>query len=148
MPAPGFGRAAGLALPLLLLPAACQLTPPSPPVAPTVLPVVENWRASARPADIDLIARIEAAWDEALARASGRTVASRLAAAGPPLDRSAAMPRAAPPPGSYRCRLARLGAGAGRSAVRRFPVHFCYVGVEGALLSFAKQTGERIEGYL
>ncbi|MGE0179435.1 MAG: DUF4893 domain-containing protein [Sphingomonas sp.] len=120
-----------------------------PPPAATVLPVVENWRASARPADIDRIARIEAAWDEALARARGRALAIRIAAAGAALDRSAAMPRAAPPPGSYRCRLSRLGAAPGVRAVQRFPAHFCHVGVEGALLSFAKQTGsERMEGYL
>lgn len=58
------------------------------------------------------------------------------------------MPRAAPPPGSYRCRVARLGSEPGPRAVQRFPVHFCHVGVEGALLSFTKQTGERLEGYL
>jgi hypothetical protein len=145
---PGSRRARATLL-LSGLVAACQLPPPSPPAAPAVLPVGENWRASARPADIDRVARIEAAWDEALARARGRALANRLAAAGSALDRSAALPRAAPPPGSYRCRLARLGAASGPRAVQRFPVHFCHVGTEGALLSFAKQTGsERLEGYL
>ena len=143
------GLAARLSLPLTLALAACQLPPPAPPAAPSALSVVENWRASARPGDVDRLARIEAAWDEALARARGRPLANRLAAAGSAVDRSAAMPRPAPPPGPYHCRLWRLGAGPGASAVQRFPVHFCYVGGEGALLSFAKQTGsERIEGYL
>ena len=61
--------------------------------------------------------------------------------AGP--KRRSALP--APPPGPYRCRVWRLAEG---RAPRRFPAHFCYVGVEGALLSFAKQTGdERWAGY-
>ena len=63
----------------------------------------------------------------------------------PVLDRSAAQPWPAPPPGSYRCRVWRLAEG---RAPRRFPAQFCHVGVEGALLSFAKQTGdERWAGY-
>ena len=120
--------------PILLALAACQLAPPSPPSAAPVLPVGENWRAIATPADADRIARLDAAW--AAVRSGGSPV----------LDRSAALAWPAPPPGSYRCRVWRLAQG---RAARRFPAHFCHVGVEGALLSFAKQTGdERWAGYL
>jgi hypothetical protein len=125
----GPARPALLALAL----AGCQLPPPAPPSAAPVLPVGENWRAIASPADADRITRFDAAW------------AAARSAAPPVLDRSAAQPFPAPPPGSYRCRVWRLGEG---RATRRFPAQFCYVGVEGALLSFAKQTGdERWAGY-
>jgi Domain of unknown function (DUF4893) len=120
-------------LPVLLALAGCQLAPPLPPSAAPALPVGENWRAIASPADADRIARLDAAWEAARPGAS------------PVLDRAAAQAWPAPPPGSYRCRVWRVAAG--RTA-RRFPAQFCHVGVEGALLSFAKQTGdERWAGY-
>lgn len=120
-------------LPILLAVAGCQLAPPLPPSTAPALPVGENWRAIASPADADRIARLDAAW--AAARSGGS----------PALDRAAAQPWPAPPPGSYRCRVWRLAEG---RAPRRFPAQFCHVGVEGALLSFAKQTGdERWAGY-
>lgn len=119
--------------PLALALAGCQLTPPSPPSAAPVLPVGENWRAIISPADADRLTRLDAAWQAA--RAGGSPV----------LERNAALAWPAPPPGSYRCRVWRLAEG---RAPRRFPAQFCYVGVEGALLSFAKQTGdERWAGY-
>lgn len=120
--------------PVLLALAGCQLAPPSPPSAAPVLPVGENWRAIATPADADRIARLDAAW--AAVRSGGSPV----------LERAAAQAWPAPPPGSYRCRVWRLAQG---RAARRFPAQFCHIGVEGALLSFAKQTGdERWAGYL
>lgn len=121
-------------LALLLALAGCQLAPPSPPSAAPVLPVGENWRAIISAADADRLARLDAAWTAV--RAGG----------GPLLERGAAQPWPAPPPGSYRCRVWRLAEG---RAPRSFPAQFCYVGTEGALLSFAKQTGdERWAGYL
>lgn len=123
-----------LLLPLALALAGCQLTPPSPPGAAPVLPVGENWRAIVSPADADRLARLDAAW--AAVRSGGS----------PALDRASAEPWPALPPGSYRCRVWRLMAG---RAPRAYAPQFCYVGVEGALLSFAKQTGdERWAGYL
>ncbi len=117
---------------LALTLAGCQLTPPLPPGAAPLLPVGENWRAIVSPADADRLTRLDAAWEAARAGAS------------PPLLRDAGL-WPAPPPGSYRCRVWRLAEG---RAARRFPAQFCHVGIEGALLSFAKQTGdERWAGY-
>jgi hypothetical protein len=117
----------------LLALSGCQLAPPLPPSAAPVLPVGENWRAIASAADADRIARLDAAWDTARAGPS------------PVLDRAAAQAWPAPPPGSYRCRVWRLVEG---RAARRFPAQFCHIGLEGVLLSFAKQTGdERWAGY-
>ncbi|MGQ0659934.1 DUF4893 domain-containing protein [Sphingosinicella sp.] len=126
---PGSLRLSFLALALT----GCQLTPPLPPSAAPVLPVGENWRAIVSPADADRLARLDAAW------------AATRAGASPLLAREAAGLWPAPPPGSYRCRVWRLAEG---RAPRRFPAQFCHVGVEGALLSFAKQSGdERWAGY-
>lgn len=123
-----------LALALTALLAACQLPPPAPPPV-AVQPAAESWRNVARPADI---ARIE-----------GIAAMPRPPAARALLAPDAALPRASPPPGSYQCRVTRVGAGTGRRALIRYPVYFCYVGVAGAWLSFAKQTGaERFDGYL
>ncbi len=118
---------------LALTLAGCQLTPPLPPGAAPMLPIGENWRAIVSTADADRLARFDAAW---------ATVSGGVS---PLLGREGAGRWPAPPPGSYRCRVWRL---AGGRAPRRFPAQFCHVGVEGALLSFAKQTGdERWAGY-
>lgn len=119
--------------PVALVLAGCQLAPPLPPSAAPVLPVGENWRAIISPADADRLARLDPAWQAARGGDA------------PLLGRNAALAWPAPPPGSYRCRVWRLGE---NRPPRRFPAQFCHVGVEGALLSFAKQTGdERWSGY-
>ena len=119
--------------PAALALAGCQLAPPSPPSAAPVLPIGENWRAIISPADADRLARLDTAWEGS--RSGGSPV----------LARNSVQPWPAPPPGSYRCRVWRLAEG---RAPRRFPAQFCHIGVEGALLSFAKQTGdERWAGY-
>ena len=62
----------------------------------------------------------------------------------------AALPRPAPTPGSYNCRLVRLGKTDARSPVFvKFKPFFCYVEAEGDLLTIVKQTGsERPAGRL
>ena len=66
------------------------------------------------------------------------------------LDPAAALPRPAPTPGSYSCRLVRVGnAVRSGTAFERFKSAYCYVEVEGDLLSIVKQTGrERPSGRL
>jgi hypothetical protein len=134
---------------------ACQTTAPPPPPAqappPAVaeVPVGENWRAVIRSADMVRLNRLDAAWTAGLAEARARRFTAQIAAAGALLAPAAAQPRASPPPGSYQCRLIRLGAGPDRRAFTAYPSYFCHVGVEGELLSFTKQTGsERPGGYL
>ncbi len=54
------------------------------------------------------------------------------------------MPRPAPTPGSYNCRLIKLGkASAKGPAFERFKPFFCYVEVEENLLTIVKQTGSQ-----
>lgn len=131
-----------LAVPTCL--AACQTPAPAPPSATP--PGSPQWQRLILPADRDRLDRLDTAWREGLETARSRGFGSRVRALGPSLEPGAALPRAVPPPGSYRCRLARLG---GERGFAMFPSHFCHVGVEGALLSFTKQGGsERAGGYL
>lgn len=107
-----------------------------------------GWRGIAAPDDIERLAGVDIAWDEALARARESGLSDEVEAEGALLDPAAALPRPAPAPGSYTCRVLRFG-GPGRAAFRAYPPFFCYVGVEDELLALTKQTGtERPGGYL
>lgn len=97
-----------------------------------------DWRNVATPADRDRVERVGEAWAPALARARAGGFADEIKAEGPLLDPQAALPRAAPSPGSYRCRMLKLG---GSIGFRAFPPYFCYVEAEGPLLILDKQTG-------
>jgi hypothetical protein len=136
-----------LAASLLLL-AACA-TPEAVPVPDVVAiePAPEGWRAVALPEDGERIDGIERAWEQALSQARSRGFAGLLRREGALLDPAAALPRAAPPPGPYWCRLIRFGAG--RRAVVAYQRYFCHVVVEGEQLSLTKEDGsERPGGYL
>ena len=144
--------AAGLAALAALLLSGCQAAPAGKRPSVTLAdPVSEApWRKIASAEDAGRLDRLGYAWSEALAEAR-RGSARQVAAEGPLLDPAAALPRAAPAPGSYRCRLIRLGAAAGRRVkpYRAYSPFFCHVGVEGELLSITKQTGsQRPGGYL
>jgi len=138
-------RAAAALLLLALLLAACRTPPPTPP-PPAERPRAEDWRALVLAADRDRLDRLDAAWREGLAEARAGRFGAQLRALGSLLDAGAGLPRAAPPPGPYRCRMVRLGAGPSRAAFTLYPDFFCHVGVEGALLSFTKQTGSDLPG--
>ena len=107
------------------------------------------WEGVATDADEDRISRIGLAWQSALADARRRH-ARDIAAEGPLLQPRSALPRPAPTPGSYNCRLVKLGSTTTRvPAFEKFKPFFCYVEVEGDLLTIVKQTGsERPAGRL
>ncbi len=109
-----------------------------------------GWRDILHPADDERILDLDRAWASALDQARRGGFARRVANEGPLLDPEAALPRAAPAPGSYRCRLIRIRPGSRR--IRAFTVrgpYFCHVGADTAMLSLTQQTGsERPGGYL
>ncbi len=147
--------ARGLTIALLSLPiAACQTRPvPAPPPEPAPMvaepPVNQNWRRVALAEDIARLDALADAWQRGLAAARNGRFNSAITAAGALLDPAAGLPRAEPPPGPYRCRVTRLGAGPRRQALTVYPVYFCHVVVEGDSLAFAKQDGaDRPGGYL
>jgi hypothetical protein len=110
----------------------------------------EPWRRVSTLKDEQILGRLPVAWAEALAQARKAGFARGIARETQLLEPSGALPRPAPSPGAYNCRLFTLGARApqrkafvaGRSA-------FCFVGVENGQLSFtADLLPNRIGGYL
>ena len=103
----------------------------------------ELWRGIATDADEQRIARLGLAWQEALQDAQ-QGFAREIEAEGALLRPRGALPRPQPTPGSYNCRLIKLGkAEASAPAFERFKPFFCYVEVEADLLTIVKQTGSQ-----
>ena len=106
-------------------------------------PKSDLWKQVATDADEDRLSRLDAAWSSALADAA-KTAAGEIRREGALLQAGAALPRPAPTPGSYNCRLIKLGKAAPKSkAYESFKPFFCYVEVEGDLLTIVKQTGSQ-----
>lgn len=128
--------------------AGCQTPrPAAPSVVVETTPQVATWRTILTPVDLDRLQRADQAWTRALADARRAGFNRRITSEGDLFDAQAALPRATLPPGSYRCRAFRFGGGSGRSsAFGSQGPFFCYVGVEGAILSFTQQTGTRRPG--
>jgi hypothetical protein len=136
------------ALTALALLAACETKPKPPPgMKPTVevgAPLKsEAWKAVATAADEDRLSRLGLAWREALDEAK-RTNAADIRREGKLLMPRASLPRPAPTPGSYNCRLIKLGKATPKGrAYESFKPFFCYVEVEDELLTIVKQTGSQ-----
>jgi Domain of unknown function (DUF4893) len=134
-------------LPATLAAAACQTVPPAPKGAPPSVTVeeAEPWRGIASPRDAAALDSLGAGWDRALAAARTAGLSRRVAAEGALLRRHAGLARAAPAPGTYRCRYVRLGARRWTASAQAF----CYVGVVAGQLSLATEIrGLRLGGYL
>ena len=146
---PDFRTAGVLALALALLAAGCSTSKPRVPpgvtgtveVGPT--PKSETWKQVATDADETRLARLQEAWDSALAEAR-RSAAGEIRREGALLQPTAGLPRPAPTPGSYNCRLIKLGRATPKTrAYESFKPFFCYVEVENELLTIVKQTGSQ-----
>jgi hypothetical protein len=135
-------------LSLTLILGGCETKPKLPPgMTPsvTVGPPVksEAWKSVASDADEARIARLGLAWQEALAEAR-RNFANEIRREGELLMPRAGLPRPAPTPGSYNCRLIKLGKASPKTrAFESFKPFFCYVEVEDELLTIVKQTGSQ-----
>lgn len=140
-----FGAAAATAL------SGCATKKDGPqPVVSVVGPSESDaWKPIATEADESRLDRVGIAWATALADARRRN-RGEVAAEGDLLQPRAALARPEPTPGSYNCRLVRLGRTTTRvPAFEKFKPFFCYVEVEGDLLTIVKQTGsERPVGRL
>jgi hypothetical protein len=138
---------------ILFLPSGCAtlLDPPHPPPGTSVtVEEAESWRAAAEGVDAQAIDALPQIWTEALADARRGGFLHRIAAEGALFAPDAALPRAAPPPGAYLCRVLRLGS---RSpGVRPWSESgqgFCFIGADGDQLSLTIDAGaRRIGGYL
>jgi hypothetical protein len=131
----------------------CQTLAPPPPGeagASATLEEPEAWRSVATSSDAASIEGLAGDWAAVRDALRAARLARRAEAEGPLLDPAAGLPRAAPAPGPYSCRLMRLGGAASISRPwRETGGFFCYVGVEGDRLSLTVEGGpERLGGYL
>ena len=133
---------------LALAAAGCATKPSLPPgVRPSVEvgapPKSDEWKAVATDADEDRLARLGLAWQQALAEAKKSNPAD-VRREELLLRPRASLARPAPTPGSYNCRLVKLGKATPKTrAFESFKPFFCYVEVEGDLLTIVKQTGSQ-----
>lgn len=98
--------------------------------------------AVATPADAQRLANVTGAWAAGLADARKAGFVTAVKEEGDLLDTDAGLSRPDPTPGSYNCRLIRLGStGKGKPALEKFKPFFCYVEVDGEQLTIVKQTG-------
>jgi len=125
----------------------CTLTPKEPPRPIVTAPPptkADIWQGVASTADLGRIRRVATGWSSGLAEARAAGFRDQIRAEGDLLDPDAAKPRPAPTPGSYSCRMVRLGReGAKGPAFQKFKPFFCYVEVEGSLFTIVKQTGSQ-----
>jgi len=133
---------------LLATVSGCATSPKLPPgVHPSVVvgppAKSEVWKAVATAADQDRLSRLALAWQEALDEA-GKANATDVRHEGKLLQPGAALPRPDPTPGSYNCRLIKLGKATPKSKpYESFKPFFCYVEVEDKQLTIVKQTGSQ-----
>jgi hypothetical protein len=103
----------------------------------------EAWKAIATAEDKDRLARLGLAWQEAIDDAN-KTDAAEVRREGKLLMPRSGLPRPDPTPGSYNCRLIKLGKATLKSkSFETFKPFFCYVEVEDNLLTIVKQTGSQ-----
>ena len=101
------------------------------------------WKGIATDADKQRLERMGLAWQEGLQEAK-RSFGREVESEGALLQPRSALARPAPTPGSYFCRLIKLGKTTDKAvAFERFKPFFCYVEVEGDLLTIVKQTGSQ-----
>lgn len=128
--------------------AGCETTPkPQTGARPSVevgAPLKSDaWKSIATAADKDRLARLGLAWQGALDD-SKKTNAADVRREGRLLLPRSGLPRPEPTPGSYNCRLIKLGKAIPKSrAYETFKPFFCYVEVEDDLLTIVKQTGSQ-----
>jgi hypothetical protein len=120
-----------------------EIDQPRPTIIAEPQTKTDVWEGVATDADKQRIARLGLAWQEALQDAH-KTAGKDVDAEGALLRPRAGLARPAPTPGSYNCRLIKLGrVNAKGPAFERFKPFFCYVEVEGDLLTIVKQTGSQ-----
>jgi hypothetical protein len=127
--------------------AACETSRPKP--VPQVVSAppqtrADIWQGFANPEDRNRIRRVATGWSSGLAEARAAGFRDAIRAEGRLLDPDAGLVRPAPTPGSYSCRLVKLGRTNGKGpAFEKFRPFFCYVQVEDDLFTIVKQTGSQ-----
>jgi hypothetical protein len=116
------------------------------PVVVTAAPPTraDIWQAQASIADINRIRRVATGWSSGLAEARAAGFGNDMKAEGKLLDPDAGLPRPAPTPGIYNCRMDKLGREKPRGlAFEKFKPFFCHVGVDRNTFTIIKLTGSQ-----
>ncbi|WP_353205374.1 DUF4893 domain-containing protein [Sphingomonas sp.] len=100
------------------------------------------WETLVTAADRVRLASLNEVWTKARAAVPGR-LRAKLAQEGPLVDPAAALDLPSLPPGTYSCRLVRLG---GRVGFATFKPDFCTVDGTARNLSLTKQSGSVLPG--
>ncbi|HEY0629576.1 MAG TPA: DUF4893 domain-containing protein [Sphingomicrobium sp.] len=117
---------------------------PRPVITATPPTKADIWQAVASSEDSNRIRRLAIAWSTGLDEARRAGAGDEIRAEGKLLIANASQAKPAPTPGSYSCRMIRLGREKPRApAFQKFKPFFCYVGVEGELFTIVKQTGSQ-----
>ncbi len=102
-----------------------------------------GWRQVVTEQDRLRIRSWRQAWVEGL-RAAKSEHGEAVAGEGALLDPDAALLNPAPPAGTYRCRMIKLGAaGSGALHMAAYPEYRCRIADDGGVLSFAKVGGSQ-----
>jgi hypothetical protein len=109
-------------------------------IAPVEQPT--GWRATATLDDQSRIDGLAGRWQRTLATVPAR-LRARVTAEGRLLDPAAGLDAPTLSPGSYQCRLVRIG---GRRGLVSYKPDFCYIAIDGGKQSFTKQTGTQLPG--
>jgi len=118
--------------------------PPRPVVAAAPPTRADIWQARASAADINRIRRVATAWASGLAEVRTAGFGNEMKVEGKLLDPDAGLPRPAPTPGIYNCRMLKLGREKPRApAFEKFKPFFCHVGVDGQMFTIIKLTGSQ-----
>ena len=126
--------------------AGCETKPKPIPQVVSAPPQTKAdvWESFANPEDRNRIRRVATAWASGLKEARDANFREAVRSEGILLDPDSALPRPAPTPGSYSCRLVKLGKTNGKGpAFEKFKPFFCYVQVEDDLFTIVKQTGSQ-----
>lgn len=139
-----------LALPMLA--AACQpaARPGTTARASVMVETPEEWQGHALPEHRAVAEELPRLLAQALASTPRRS-GERGGADSELLRFDHRLPRAAPAPGPYRCRIIRLGAGSGAArnrTSRRAREDFCFIGADAAHLTLTAETPSRRLGGL
>jgi hypothetical protein len=103
--------------------AGCETGPKLPAGARPIVEVEpplksDAWKKLATAADQNRLSRLDSAWQQALTEA-GKSFSGEIRKEGVLLKPRSALPRPAPTPGSYNCRLIKLGQAVPRPAHSR-----------------------------
>jgi uncharacterized protein DUF4893 len=117
---------------------------PRPVVSVAPPTKADVWQSVANPADLQRIQRVATGWSSGLDEARRAGFRDAVRSEGILLEPDASLARPAPTPGSYSCRMIRLGRENGKGPpFQKFKPFFCYVQVEGDLFTIVKQTGSQ-----